>query len=1238
MRPSSDRSGRSARSARCIALAVAAAVATDGGTARADGQIVSWGSAASGASIISIGSLLRYTQVSSGTAHTLALRGDGTVAAWGRNDRGQASVPTGLSNVRQVAAGGSHSIALLADGSVRVWGEPNFPQTLGSAYQGLVTQVAAGDVHSLYLLNDGRVGCAGLNSNGQAPSPLAPVSNATQVAAGLRHSVARLADSSVQAWGAGGPGGTNPNVDFGQSIVPPEIQGFAVEVDAGNYHTVARLADGRVRAWGRNDWGQRTVPSAVQGQAAAVAAGGDHTVALLKGGNVVAWGRNDAGQSPQPSGIAGASAVSAGDLFTTVLRRDGTIVAIGSNADGQCTVPDSRFDIVDVAAGTGHSLAVRADGSVIAWGDNSDGKTTVPTGLANVVEVAAGGVHSLARLDDRTVRAWGRNDASESTPPDDIQGLVTQLAAGFRHSLALLADGRVRWWGSNSNGQAPLDGTSVSNATQVAAGARHSVARLADSTVRAWGAGGPGGTNPTVDFGQSIVPADVQGVTLEVAAGTFHTVARRADLTVRCWGRQVEGQTTVPPVVQGQAVAIAAGGNYSVALLADGTIRAWGQVDAAQSAPPSGLGEVEKVAVGGSFALALLGPGRSGCGNPAGSGTARLTTSGAAWQNVGIWTWTDGGGPQVPGTLSNVTLGEFGSVGSQCDARCATLDVPTSSTLLVPVDLSQPLVGQNPSIDVGGRATLRGRVWLLANGGDQLPDDFSVPVVTAGEIDGAFSVIQSSARPPSGKFTTLVPSVGLGASGWSLTVRGLPGSSPPDSGAPSDVDGTVTAAAAIDADGDGFDDLVLAIDNGGQAPGILQVILNDGAGGLEPVGQPPVLIAPQPVSIAVGRLNADALDDIVVGTASDNAARAYLNASTSGLAGTVQFTPSTQFPVGGSPVAVAVVPPSQAQGQAKVAVGRRGTEGDNVVAASSISIFTAGSPTPSQTLTVPGGIGAMRGKIRILHGTGANPTTVDGLVTGNWVWALVEGEDGQFTLGAQVPVPGRPEALDVADVNGDGFDDVITANLDPDPAAPGTPRPVLTLFLGSASSPIGGPIPIEPSGASGCVDVALVDINDDGVRDIVSVNRSGTAGERVATFIPVNVNMDAAEQPPPGVPRPITLGDTSPVPGVENPARCPRGDVRGPGLEGVFFLAGGNAANVNGSGQRAVPFRAPPKKVPRCRPDFNDDGAVDGNDLGILLARWGFVDGDPTDLNGDGAVDGNDLGQLLAAWGPCPNS
>jgi hypothetical protein len=57
--------------------------------------------------------------------------------------------------------------------------------------------------------------------------------------------------------------------------------------------------------------------------------------------------------------------------------------------------------------------------------------------------------------------------------------------------------------------------------------------------------------------------------------------------------------------------------------------------------------------------------------------------------------------------------------------------------------------------------------------------------------------------------------------------------------------------------------------------------------------------------------------------------------------------------------------------------------------------------------------------------------------------------------------------------------------------------------------------------------------------------------------------------------------------------------------------------------------------LPPGNPDLNQDGAVNGDDLGLLLGAWGPC---PTsgpcnaDLDRNGSVDADDLGRLLAAW------
>jgi hypothetical protein len=56
-----------------------------------------------------------------------------------------------------------------------------------------------------------------------------------------------------------------------------------------------------------------------------------------------------------------------------------------------------------------------------------------------------------------------------------------------------------------------------------------------------------------------------------------------------------------------------------------------------------------------------------------------------------------------------------------------------------------------------------------------------------------------------------------------------------------------------------------------------------------------------------------------------------------------------------------------------------------------------------------------------------------------------------------------------------------------------------------------------------------------------------------------------------------------------------------------------------------------PGDIPTCTADFNGDGAVNGDDLALLLQAWG-TDQFFADLNGDGAVNAADLSIFLKLW------
>jgi formylglycine-generating enzyme required for sulfatase activity len=289
----------------------------------------------------------------------MALKSNGSVLAWGRNDFGETDVPVAAqSGVVAIAAGGymraGHSVALKSDGSVLAWGRNDSNPAAGVygvtdvpvAAQSGVTAIAAGGMFTVALKNDGTVVAWGDNLYGQvtgtaaqgtgAPrcAVAAPVtlggqvlSGVTAIAAGAFYTVALKNDGSVLAWG---------NNDRGQTDVPVAAQSGVTAIAAGFYHSVALKNDGTVVVWGPNSYGQTNVPVAAQSGVVAIAAGGDlgggsHSVALKSDGSVVQWGYNPSGV---PADLPPALAIAAGGYVTVaVVREPAPLLNLLRNAD-----------------------------------------------------------------------------------------------------------------------------------------------------------------------------------------------------------------------------------------------------------------------------------------------------------------------------------------------------------------------------------------------------------------------------------------------------------------------------------------------------------------------------------------------------------------------------------------------------------------------------------------------------------------------------------------------------------------------------------------------------------------------------------------------------------------------------------------------------------------------------------------------------------------------------------------
>jgi alpha-tubulin suppressor-like RCC1 family protein len=246
--------------------------------------------------------------VSAGNTHSLALKNDGTVWAFGSNIFGELGIgsnsnmytPTkipSLTGVKAISAGMFYSLALKTDGTVWVWGSNSYGQ-LGDGTTdnrltpvkitslSAVNSISAGLYHSLALKEDGTVWAWGSNSNGQlgdgttssrmTPVKVSSLTGVSQIAAGMYHSLAKNT-VAVYSWGSNASGQLGNNSSYNSSV-PVAISSLSVtkDIDAGYSHNGV-VTSTSVMTWGSNINGQlgngtltdAGIPVTVNGLAAA---------------------------------------------------------------------------------------------------------------------------------------------------------------------------------------------------------------------------------------------------------------------------------------------------------------------------------------------------------------------------------------------------------------------------------------------------------------------------------------------------------------------------------------------------------------------------------------------------------------------------------------------------------------------------------------------------------------------------------------------------------------------------------------------------------------------------------------------------------------------------------------------------------------------------------------------------------------------------------------------------------
>ena len=234
--------------------------------------------------------------LSGSATHTLALKADGSVWAWGSNQYGQLGegsvadhqVPfqvPGLNNIVAVAAGNRFSAVLRSDGTVFSWGQmdprvaaPSGTEVKTPQRHSLldVTRVVAGRNHLLMLTVTGRVFGMGSNVNKQLanlavfnsnPGWITSLTKVSDISAGAYQSFAYLFENGKSVWKAWGSNtlgalGNGAGASPGSELATPvALFGSAEGIrylhggGAESHSTYYQLADA-LYASGRNDWGQ----------------------------------------------------------------------------------------------------------------------------------------------------------------------------------------------------------------------------------------------------------------------------------------------------------------------------------------------------------------------------------------------------------------------------------------------------------------------------------------------------------------------------------------------------------------------------------------------------------------------------------------------------------------------------------------------------------------------------------------------------------------------------------------------------------------------------------------------------------------------------------------------------------------------------------------------------------------------------------------------------------------------